>query len=460
MNTKLTKIKDTEILSAVPESGHVMAEVDGVVKRVPGNKVGGVPAGGEAGQVLTKTEEGAAWTTPESGLPEGGEPFKQLVTNSNGETVWEDRLAFKTGDKVLVNEKSVMLEGDIMPEGNVDADAYDDIVESIPYYVKFTSEYNNYDGYVEASKLENGNVGLKFSCSDSGFKVRVWKIDEKTFRVSLSSVPVPTKITISISAPGSIKPIDPPFLGGWKALGEGEPVKTAIIDNMTVMLEDAGGGMYVYGAPLEITAVAGTTYFVTWDGVDYECDAYEIADAPGIVMIGNASLFGFAGGNGEPFLIGGTGGSASIVGQDANTHTISMFINEAEIIPIPNNYLPLATQEAPGAIKVYKLPPVVAASIMERAIADMNAGSARVFFGNMELFYGWIENDVLYCAWVNDPARSCKVAKSEGKFNSSIWERNVYNTVIASDLYLGSGSGKVFRIQVSDDGTLSATEVT
>lgn len=56
----------------------------------------GVPDGGTEGQFLGKTGDGPAWVDiPESGLPSGGAPYQQLVTDSTGAAKWEDRLAYR-----------------------------------------------------------------------------------------------------------------------------------------------------------------------------------------------------------------------------------------------------------------------------------------------------------------------------------------------------------------------------
>ena len=52
----------------------------------------GVPDGGTEGQLLGKTSDGPAWVDmPESGLPTGGAPYQQLVTDGTGKATWEDR---------------------------------------------------------------------------------------------------------------------------------------------------------------------------------------------------------------------------------------------------------------------------------------------------------------------------------------------------------------------------------
>lgn len=63
----------------------------------PGPAGVGVPDGGTDGQILSNTADGPAWVDmPESGLPSGGTPYQQLVTDGNGSTKWEDRLAYET----------------------------------------------------------------------------------------------------------------------------------------------------------------------------------------------------------------------------------------------------------------------------------------------------------------------------------------------------------------------------
>lgn len=69
--------------------------------------------------------------------------------------------------------------------------------------------------------------------------------------------------------------------------------------------EDYGG--YVAGTAAAFTMEAGKRYMVSWNGGVYLCTAQDMsALMPGMVVIGNAENYGFAG-NGEPFLIGSDG---------------------------------------------------------------------------------------------------------------------------------------------------------
>lgn len=344
MNTKLTKIKETEILSAVPESGHVMAEVDGVVKRVPGNKVGGVPDGGEAGQVLTKTEEGAAWTTPESGLPEGGEPYKQLVTDASGETVWEDRLAWKEERLHFIYDEWFEF-----------CKISDEVPGVIPETIAITIA--SPDG-----TTENKDVRM-IQSSDNAFLYQFWwvviaKEDNATYTSDVTHIVFPEKGIYLLKQLDTerylakatwdghsyewdgtyetIKPIDPPLIGGWKALGEGEPVETVLADTTITLTEVSGrfGAAFTSASDL----VSGNVYKVLWDNVIYECTAYEMA---AVIAIGDATKAGLNGGNGEPFIIFNTDpNNLQVIGETEGEHTIRLSTMAAEIFPVPKKYLP------------------------------------------------------------------------------------------------------------------------
>lgn len=52
-----------------------------------------------------------------SGLPTGGTPYQQLVTDGSGNTVWEDRLAYETiEDVVFFQEENIAFDGEVERE--------------------------------------------------------------------------------------------------------------------------------------------------------------------------------------------------------------------------------------------------------------------------------------------------------------------------------------------------------
>ena len=78
--------------------------VDDVVTAIGGKSVGGggsdIPAEGEVGQVLTKTQDGYDWEdapVPDPELPDGGTDG-QLLTKTQEGVAWEDPLSYTTKD--------------------------------------------------------------------------------------------------------------------------------------------------------------------------------------------------------------------------------------------------------------------------------------------------------------------------------------------------------------------------
>jgi hypothetical protein len=71
-----------------------------------------------------------------SGLPEGGDPHRQLVTDENGVTAWSERLAYKTQNKTSLWMMDAV-------EGSIDAPY---MVEDLPLLVEEETYYVVFDG--------------------------------------------------------------------------------------------------------------------------------------------------------------------------------------------------------------------------------------------------------------------------------------------------------------------------
>ena len=69
----------------------------------------------------------------------------------------------------------------------------------------------------------------------------------------------------------------------------------SLVDEQTITIEDS-----CIDIPLEVALEVGKTYTVIFNGVEYECEAYQFYDG-GAIMLGNASYLGYEGGNYEPF---------------------------------------------------------------------------------------------------------------------------------------------------------------
>ena len=65
-DTNFKRLDELEVIEEAGESTYAVVEENGVPKRIPGKKIGG-------------------------GLPEGGAPYQQLVTDGQGNAKWEDK---------------------------------------------------------------------------------------------------------------------------------------------------------------------------------------------------------------------------------------------------------------------------------------------------------------------------------------------------------------------------------
>lgn len=146
------------------------------------------------------------------GLPEGGEPYKALVTDSNGNTVWEDRLAYKMAGKgALIADLGTL-----------------EFTGSDGWY----RVYKTVSGYQDYEKLVVVWDGVEYVCAGGNFYIGNWAHynpdGEDTGEPFLYhpgefgwGTTQPGSHSIAVYAYGeTIKPIDPDLIGGWKALGE------------------------------------------------------------------------------------------------------------------------------------------------------------------------------------------------------------------------------------------------
>ena len=87
-----------------------------------------------------------------------------------------------------------------------------------------------------------------------------------------------------------------------------------------------------------LTFTVGKTYYVTFEGTEYECVAW--AGDDGSIVIGNGSIYGGDGGNGEPFSCNSyADGSCYLNTNDYGTYDISISSMEEEIHYINPKYI-------------------------------------------------------------------------------------------------------------------------
>ena len=118
----------------------------------------------------------------------------------------------------------------------------------------------------------------------------------------------------------------------------GDPSETVLVEESTVSFSGSGG-MYSAQIQSNFEATVGETYKVSWDGTTYESTCVNFNR---LQVIGNLSITGAGSDTGEPFLMLIANGSGiEIYTKDASaSHTISISGSIAEVIQIPDKYIP------------------------------------------------------------------------------------------------------------------------
>lgn len=172
------------------------------------------------------------------GLPEGGEPYKALVTDSNGNTVWEDRLAFMTDDWVNIAPTQY-----INTYNNASGVYYTNINASrtlLPgkrYKVVWDGIEREFDAIAEGNGVAIGDLEMYEDGINDGTQFIVTNDfnDPDMLRVM---VDLRADHSIAVYVQEKVaKPIDPEYIGGWKALGEKTENVTLTFDGNTDGLE-------------------------------------------------------------------------------------------------------------------------------------------------------------------------------------------------------------------------------
>ena len=118
----------------------------------------------------------------------------------------------------------------------------------------------------------------------------------------------------------------------------GDPVETVLVEESTVSFSGSGG-MYSAQTQSNFEATVGDTYKVSWDGAAYECVCVDFRNS---LFIGNLSIADAGSDTGEPFLMQINNGSGIVIyTKDASaSHTFSISGSIAEVIQIPDKYIP------------------------------------------------------------------------------------------------------------------------
>lgn len=138
------------------------------------------------------------------------------------------------------------------------------------------------------------------------------------------------------------------FEPGWNDLKDkpfGEDGSTEVLlEEQNFSFSDLGDGMYIGGGNAAFSLVAGETYLVRWDEMEYTCVGIDVTSSfnTETVAIGNGSPLGLPGD--EPFAIMTQGASLMLYvidGSTATTHKVGLSHVSVVVTPLDEKYLPM-----------------------------------------------------------------------------------------------------------------------
>lgn len=286
------------------------------------------------------------------GLPTGGEPYKQLVTDGEGNAVWEDRLAYENNNAVVLPETELVGGGDgqFYYMGKYDA--------TVQPGDKCVVTYNGVDYSLTAGTITEGgtdivvlgNLGAVTGTGDTGEPFLYMIVpDEVAASVGATGMVIPfdgaETVTVKITGGASVEKVDPKFLP--EGIGYETPNTLSLVMGACNIIHDPGGD-YRTENTLTEDLVVGAEYTIVFDGVEYKtsCKATGVSSLPYVpFVLGNPALFGGED-TGEPFTFfcGGKAGEHLWYGGSNNDFlqsTIEVFKGSSGgIHTIPMKYLP------------------------------------------------------------------------------------------------------------------------
>jgi len=400
------------------------------------------------------------------GLPTGGEPYKQLVTDGDGNAVWADRLAYE-GETVTVE---ILPETELVPtdEGFFNTTPHNTTPKVGDSY---TFVYNGVEYECVAQEITMGtesatvigNIGALTGAGGTTEPFLYMVLpDENAAEMGAYGVLMPldgaTSVTISILAISqNIHTIPQKYLPEY-IYGEYKREGKTILEETTGEVDSGIGGM-VITKPLGL--VVGNTYIVNCNGAEYELVAWENEETINLgrlrygegddpigvqevktpmQMPDGSLLYGLA------FLHDGT-----------TSITISIAIDDyVEIKKVPRKYLDI--QDAfivrieDYAVMQCTYDDILQAFEYGRPIFCLWRKNLAVSYSFAALS-SYSGNTDQFVFFAKDGTDNLKITIS--KTSGCTVEKN---TEAPYALYLTSPNGTRYQITVSDDGVLSATK--
>lgn len=292
-----------------------------------------------------------------------------------------------------------------------------------------------------------------------------------------------------------------------------DPEETLLIPEQSVTFEPVGGVAAQAMSPVNAELVEGQTYQVTFDGEQYTCVCKKYTSSAGALYIGNIKIYEGED-TGESFVYMCTNANCMWLAYNTETeHTLSLSTYVATIIPVPEQYLPVASDTQYGVVKTsqfitsYQFPVRAPQAQMEEALQALMEGKANVSWQYNPIIWAvqYNENEITV-VFSEEPLRQITYTAYDGYYvrtlgNTSYMELQGSQVRIASDdadhyvvistegllpdVYINflaegiklngsdflnkqsltlfsstNGSAKRFRITVDDTGTISAAEIT
>lgn len=285
------------------------------------------------------------------GLPTGGEPYKQLVTDDEGNAVWEDRLAYETTGTV-----------EILPEQTYDTTQGTSFEISTPlkmpieagktYTCYFNEEVFQYVAQSYNGLVIVGNLARVDGSGDTGEPFAFIYIPDALAAIApvqsnLVLFDVSGEIKFSLCGDGSqLKTIHPKYLPegiGYETEGDG-----VILPETACSFQEMACNIF---EPLQGGIIPGEEYTVVFDGNIYKTTAKEFSDeGMTATVLGNLVV---AGGEdtGEPFLAivtppelselaGGATLMINSLDENFSPETLAILGISKVVHTIPMKYLP------------------------------------------------------------------------------------------------------------------------
>lgn len=267
------KLNELEVIEEAGESTYAVVEENGVPKRIPGKKIGG-------------------------GLPSGGAPYQQLVTDGEGVAKWEDRPFYEKIGEVVVIPETTFLPENIMGSSGISI--------ANPKFITFiegqtyTVIYDN-NTYELIAAPDEGIVAL--SLEDVNVKIAVVPGAEEVFTVLTPDGWGVEHIIKVTTIETVITKIDSKFMPDGYPRSETKEV--TFLPETSVAFEWDASGVGHTSVPCPSGMLEdGKTYAITVNGETYTCKAVRTDDENGYdISCGKNRTAAGEDPTGEPFFI-------------------------------------------------------------------------------------------------------------------------------------------------------------